>query len=133
MDKSLKKQPNLLKMVPCPPQEPGDEQKSHQGQKWNGDETKPIDIHLLTRNANPTSSNFGEKRNFLFEIMEKRNARPQYGKRQHIRNDAPVIPVGGNAEKDHQRIHQNPLHPTQRTGNKSQYFTEIEASQCRDE
>lgn len=60
--------------------------------------------------------------------MVTRDCHPEYRQRQHGSVDSWSAFEGGNAEYDHQRVHQNSLIPAECAGTEAQTEREIEAA-----
>src|SRR5690606_3536771 len=65
----------------------------------------------------------------LLEDVVRRHEHPQHRQRQRVGERLVVLAVGGDAEDQHQRVHQDPLVPAQRAGHEVPDLAEVEAAQ----
>jgi hypothetical protein len=105
----------------------GDEEKTDERQKRNRDKTQPIDILTTARYSGGAREDLLHSRHFLFQIVIERNAHSHDAQRPGVGNDSAVASIRCHPQENGQRVHADPLEPTEFAGLKQHDFAEKQA------
>lgn len=115
---------------PC--KQHGDQRKGGEREKRNRDKAEPVDVLLRAGHPRAADARRTKPRDFLLEVVKRRDAYSHDGQGQRVEDDTAVLAVRSDTQHDDEWIHQDALIPAERTRDKKAHLAKVQAPGRRD-